>query len=200
MLSLGRAQRAAHRLQCLVLGRQPPAAVRIVAGIDGAAARARGQCRRRHHGGKLSAARFMTWLDGRLAADVYVSAASDDAQRDRDQGVAARAAEVTADRCPADRADTQLAGAPIEVLRPARSRRPIATTGRCCEPATNAWVRLRPGDAAPGQRATGAARRTFDRRQDRGAGTGRRLAARDRSASTPTTATPRARSPSISPR
>ena len=52
VLSLGRAQRAAPA-SCLVLGRQPPAAVRIVAGIDGAVARARGQCRRRHHGGKL---------------------------------------------------------------------------------------------------------------------------------------------------
>ena len=37
----------------VVLGRQPPAAFRPVAGADGAAAGARGQCRRRHHGRKL---------------------------------------------------------------------------------------------------------------------------------------------------
>ena len=41
------------RARGLVLGRQPPAAFGIVAGADGAAARARGQCRRRHHGGNL---------------------------------------------------------------------------------------------------------------------------------------------------
>ena len=41
----------------LVLGRQPPAAFGIVAGADGAIARARGQCRRRHHGAKPSARR-----------------------------------------------------------------------------------------------------------------------------------------------
>ena len=37
----------------LVLGRQPPTAFGIVAGADGAPARARGQCRCRHHGGKF---------------------------------------------------------------------------------------------------------------------------------------------------
>ena len=53
MRTLARASQRAAPASCLVLGRQPPAAVRIVAGIDGAVARARGQCRRRHHGGKL---------------------------------------------------------------------------------------------------------------------------------------------------
>ena len=52
VLSLG--QRSASRpLSSLVLGRQPPAAFGIVAGVDGAAAGARGQCRRRHHGRKF---------------------------------------------------------------------------------------------------------------------------------------------------
>ena len=37
----------------LVLGRQPPAAFGIIAGADGAAAGACGQCRRRHHGRNL---------------------------------------------------------------------------------------------------------------------------------------------------
>ncbi len=41
------------RARDLVLGRQPPAAFGIVAGVDGAAAGARGQCRRRHHGRNL---------------------------------------------------------------------------------------------------------------------------------------------------
>ena len=39
--------------QRLVLGRQPPAAFRIVARLDGAVARAGGQCRRQHHGGEF---------------------------------------------------------------------------------------------------------------------------------------------------
>ena len=49
VLSFG--QRHARRpLQHLVLGRQPPAIIGTVARLDGAVARARGQCRRRHHG------------------------------------------------------------------------------------------------------------------------------------------------------
>ena len=52
VLSFGQrhAKKPAERL---VLGRQPPATIRIVAGLDGAAARARGQCRRQHHGREL---------------------------------------------------------------------------------------------------------------------------------------------------
>ena len=42
-----------RRARGLVLGRQPSAAVGIVAGPDGAIACARSQCRRRHHGGNL---------------------------------------------------------------------------------------------------------------------------------------------------
>ena len=50
------AARPAQRAACdrrLVLGRQPATDLRAVAGADGAAARARGQCRRRHHGAEL---------------------------------------------------------------------------------------------------------------------------------------------------
>ena len=43
----------AQRARGMVLGRQPPATFRIIARIDGAAARARCQCRRRHHGRDL---------------------------------------------------------------------------------------------------------------------------------------------------
>ena len=46
------AARASHG-RGVVLGRQPSAALGIVARIDGATARAGGQCRRRHHGGNL---------------------------------------------------------------------------------------------------------------------------------------------------
>lgn len=86
---------------------------------------------------------FLVWLDGRLAADVYLSAAND-----------AQATEIKAwlrDRpeveaiLPGGRADTQLAGAPIEVLglpdHPTyRNNWPLL------EAAPNAWIRLRPGD------------------------------------------------------
>ncbi|WP_426443529.1 FtsX-like permease family protein [Bradyrhizobium genosp. P] len=86
---------------------------------------------------------FLVWLDGRLAADVYVSAASD-----------AQATEIKAwlrDRpeveavLPGGRADTQFAGAPIEVLG-----LPDHATYRdnwpLLDQAPNVWVRLRPGD------------------------------------------------------
>ncbi|MVT65909.1 FtsX-like permease family protein [Bradyrhizobium pachyrhizi] len=86
---------------------------------------------------------FLVWLDGRLAADVYVSAASDQQAKEikawlRDQP------EVQA-VLPGGRADTQLGGAPIEVLG-----LPDHATYRdnwpLLENVANAWVRLRPGD------------------------------------------------------
>ena len=87
---------------------------------------------------------FVNWLDGRLAADVYVSATSDT------QAAAIKAwlrdrPEVQA-ILPGGRADTQLAGAPVEVLglpdHPTYSEHwPLL------ESTANAWVRLRPGDA-----------------------------------------------------
>jgi len=87
---------------------------------------------------------FITWLDGRLAADVYINAADD-----------AQAAAITAwlrDRpdvaaiLPGGRADTQLAGAPVEILglpdhSTYRDRWPLLRS------ADNAWTRLRPGNA-----------------------------------------------------
>jgi putative ABC transport system permease protein len=88
---------------------------------------------------------FLVWLEGRLAADVYVSAASD-----------SQAAEIAAwlrERpeveaiLPGSRADTQFAGAPLEVLG-----LPDHATYRdhwpLLQAADNAWKRLRPGDAA----------------------------------------------------
>jgi putative ABC transport system permease protein len=86
---------------------------------------------------------FTTWLDGRLAADIYVNASDDG------QAVAIRAwlrdrPEVEA-ILPGGRADTQIAGAPIEILGIAdhatyRDRWPLLQS------AANVWKRLRPGD------------------------------------------------------
>ena len=57
---------------------------------------------------------FLVWLDGRLAADVYISAAND-AQATEIKAWLRERPEVEA-ILPGGRADTQLAGAPIEVL------------------------------------------------------------------------------------
>ena len=57
---------------------------------------------------------FLVWLDGRLAADVFVGA-KDDRQAIEIKSLAARAARVQA-ILPGGRADTQFAGAPLEVL------------------------------------------------------------------------------------
>src|SRR4029079_3155196 len=57
---------------------------------------------------------FLVWLDGRLAADVYIGAANDAQANDIKNWLRDRA-EVDA-ILPGGRADTQLAGAPIEVL------------------------------------------------------------------------------------
>jgi putative ABC transport system permease protein len=86
---------------------------------------------------------FLVWLDGRLAADVYLSAANDTQATEIKAWLRDRP-EVEA-ILPGGRADTQLAGAPIEVLglpdHPTyRSSWPLL------EAAPNAWIRLRPGD------------------------------------------------------
>ena len=76
---------------------------------------------------------FLVWLDGRLAADVYVNAASD-AQATEIKAWLRERREVTAS-CPA--------AAPRRSLPACRSKcwacpitRPIATTGRCSNPRT----------------------------------------------------------------
>jgi putative ABC transport system permease protein len=86
---------------------------------------------------------FLVWLDGRLAADVYVNAASDQQANEIKAWLGERP-EVEA-ILPGGRADTQLAGAPIEVLglpdHPTyRDNWPLL------EAADKAWIRLRPGD------------------------------------------------------
>ncbi|KJC57355.1 ABC transporter permease [Bradyrhizobium sp. LTSPM299] len=86
---------------------------------------------------------FLVWLDGRLAADVYVSAASD-TQATQIKAWLRDRPEVEA-ILPGGRAETQFADTPIEVLG-----LPDHATYRdswpLLEQAPNAWVRLRPGD------------------------------------------------------
>jgi putative ABC transport system permease protein len=87
---------------------------------------------------------FITWLDGRLAADVYVNA-SDDAQAAEIKAWLSQRPEVQA-ILPGGRAETQIAGAPAEILG-----LPDHATYRdhwpLLQSAANAWIRLRPGDA-----------------------------------------------------
>ena len=86
-LALG--QRTRQRpAQHLVLGRQPPATVGIVAGADGAATGARGQCRRRHHGGKFQP--HVRGLARRAAGGGCLCQRGQRCAGDRDQGVARR--------------------------------------------------------------------------------------------------------------
>jgi putative ABC transport system permease protein len=88
---------------------------------------------------------FVNWLDGRLAADVYLNA-SDDAQAKAITGWLRERRDVSA-ILPGGRAETQLAGAPLEIFglpdhATYREHWPLLRA------AENAWIRLRPGDAA----------------------------------------------------
>jgi putative ABC transport system permease protein len=86
---------------------------------------------------------FVSWLDGRLAADVYVNAA-DNTQAAEIKAWLRERPEVEA-ILPGGRAETQIGGAPIEILG-----LPDHATYRdhwpLLESTANAWVRLRPGD------------------------------------------------------
>jgi len=88
---------------------------------------------------------FVSWLDGRLAADVYINAA-DDAQAKAITAWLRERRDVIA-ILPGGRTETQLADAPLEVFglpdHPTyRDRWPLLRS------ADNAWARLRSGDAA----------------------------------------------------
>jgi len=88
---------------------------------------------------------FVSWLDGRLTADVYLNAA-DDAQARAITAWLRKRPDVSA-ILPGGRAETQLAGAPLEIFglpdhATYREHWPLL---RATE---NAWVRLRPGNAA----------------------------------------------------
>ncbi|TMK10943.1 MAG: FtsX-like permease family protein [Alphaproteobacteria bacterium] len=87
---------------------------------------------------------FIIWLDGRLAADVYLNAA-DDTQAAEIRAWLRERPEVAA-ILPSGRADTQIGGAPIEILGLAdhatyRDRWPLL------QASATAWSRLRAGDA-----------------------------------------------------
>ena len=86
---------------------------------------------------------FISWLDGRLAADVYINAA-DDGQAMAIKAWLHERPEVEA-ILPGGRADTQIDGAPVEILGLAdhatyRDRWPLLQS------AERAWIRLRAGD------------------------------------------------------
>ncbi|MGZ5870868.1 MAG: FtsX-like permease family protein [Bradyrhizobium sp.] len=87
---------------------------------------------------------FIGWLDGRLAADVYINA-SDDAQAATITAWLRERPDVAA-ILPGGRADTLIGGAPVEILglpdhATYRDRWPLLQS------AENAWNRLRPGSA-----------------------------------------------------
>jgi putative ABC transport system permease protein len=87
---------------------------------------------------------FVSWLDGRLAADVYINASSDTQAAEIRAWLRERP-EVEA-ILPGGRAEAQIDGMPVEILGLAdhatyRDRWPLL------ESAANAWKRLRPGDA-----------------------------------------------------
>lgn len=87
---------------------------------------------------------FLVWLDGRLAADIYISA-PDEAQARAIQSWLRARPDVQA-VLPGGRAETQLAGAPVDVLG-----LPDHATYRdhwpLLQAAPNAWKRLVPGGA-----------------------------------------------------
>ena len=96
--------------------------------LDGAVARARGQCRRRHHGGELQP--HLPGLARRTAGGGCLCQRRQRRAGDRDQGMAARAPRGRGD--PARRPRRHAARRRADRgAGPARSRRPIATTGRC---------------------------------------------------------------------
>jgi putative ABC transport system permease protein len=87
---------------------------------------------------------FVSWLDGRLAADVYVNAA-DNTQAAQIRAWLHERPEVEA-VLPGGRAETQFGGAPIEVLGLADSAT-FRDHWPLLEASANAWIRLRPGDS-----------------------------------------------------
>jgi putative ABC transport system permease protein len=88
---------------------------------------------------------FVSWLDGRLAADVYVSAA-DDKQANEMKAWLRERPEVRA-ILPGSRAEAQFAGAPVEVLG-LPDHATYSENWPLLQSVRNAWARLRAGDAA----------------------------------------------------
>jgi putative ABC transport system permease protein len=88
---------------------------------------------------------FVTWLEGRLAADVYISAADNAQARAIREWLDGRPGVQAI--MPGGRSESQLDGLPVEILG-----LPDAATYRdnwpLLEQADHAWIRLLPGDAA----------------------------------------------------
>ena len=89
---------------------------------------------------------FVTWLDGRLAADVYVNA-SDAAQAAEIRAWLRGRPEVAA-ILPGGRAEVQIGGSADRNPGHAPITPPIGITGHCSKRTPYAWRRLLPGDAA----------------------------------------------------
>ncbi len=149
----------------------------LVAGADGAAAGARGQCRRRHHGAKVSAGPSSA---GSTAGWRRTSMSARQTTR-RPTAIKAwlRGRPEVQAILPGGRAETQIAGAPVELLglpdhATYREHWPLLESSR------NAWVRLRPGDAALVSEQLARRLKLGTRRSHRSAGARRQLAARDR--------------------
>jgi putative ABC transport system permease protein len=87
---------------------------------------------------------FATWLDGRLAADIYINA-TDNAQASDIKAWLRERPEVRA-ILPGGRAETQLDGAPIEILG-LPNHATYHDNWPLLQSTANAWIRLRPGDA-----------------------------------------------------
>ncbi len=120
---------------------------------------------------------FIGWLDGRLAADVYINA-SDNAQANEIKAWLRQRPEVTA-VLPGGRADSQINGVPVEILglpdhATYRDHWPLLRSSE------NAWISTSPGRCRLRQRTTGPAHESQPRRPDRGCGAGRKLDAGSR--------------------
>jgi putative ABC transport system permease protein len=87
---------------------------------------------------------FLTWLDGRLAADIYVSASDDTQAREIQTWLRARS-DVQA-VLPGGRAETQLAGAPVDILG-LPDHDTYLDYWPLLQLAPDGWKRLVPGDA-----------------------------------------------------
>ena len=131
--------------QRLVLGRQPPATIRAVARLDGAVARTISQCRRLHHGREFQP--HVPGLARRAAGGGCLCQRRQRRSRRHEIKAWLRERPEVEAILPGGRADTQLAGAPIEVLGLPdhaiyRDNWPLLQS------ADNAWIKLRPGNAA----------------------------------------------------
>ena len=144
-LQVRRARRATTAC-AVVLGRQPPATVGPVAGADGAVAGARGQCRRRHHGGEFQP--HLHHLARRAARRRCLCRRQGRPAGDRDQELAARAAGGAGDpaRRPRRYAICRRAARSAGIARPSDLQRELAAAasgaagrGCGCGPAIPRW-------------------------------------------------------------